>query len=122
MPIIKPQGLLRGDRIASLSTEAKLYWPFFYAGSNGYGRFLIDYLSILERCFVHFSDKPSEATVLRLLMEYRDRQLLFVYETQEGVWGAWDSVAGQRYFNAEDNRSPAPARTSILRMAPSVSG
>ena len=108
MPIIKPAGLLRGERMTSLSTEAKLYWPFFYAGSNGYGRFRIDYLSILERCFANFSDKPAETTVLRLLMEYRDQHLLFVYETTDGVWGAWDSAAGQRYFNAEDNASPAP--------------
>lgn len=116
MPIIKPEGLLGGDRIAELSDEARLYWPFLYAASNGYGRFEIDYMSILQSAFGSFLGKPSEEFIHRLLAEYRDRHLLFLYETEDGqVWGAWDSLSVRRYFTwpAFTRRLIAAAR--ILR-------
>jgi len=109
VPIIKPKGLLGGDRMAELSDEARLYWPFLYAASNGHGRFVIDYVKILQAAFRHFLNKPSEEFLGQLLAQYRDCHLLFVYEAPDGtVWGAWDSASGQQYFTEEDKRSPAP--------------
>lgn len=108
MPIIKPEGLIGGDRIAGLSDIARLYWPFIYCASNGYGRFKIDYLSIIQGAFKNFNQKPAEEVIAGILKEYIEQSLLFIYTARGEAWGAWDSVAGQRYFNAEDRRSPAP--------------
>lgn len=108
MPIIRPEGLLGGERMAELSDTARMYWPFIYAASNGYGRFEIDYLKIINGAFTHFHQKPSERQVGDVLKEYRDAHLLFIYRADGQIWGAWDSAAGQRYFNAADKRSPAP--------------
>jgi hypothetical protein len=111
MPIIKPEGMLRGERMARLSDEARLYWPFFYAASNGYARFKLDYIQILAKAFSQFIDKPSEDKIVDLLNQYQDADLLFVYEAVNGeVWGAWDSAATQRYYNAEDESSPVPPK------------
>ncbi len=109
MPIIKPRGLLRGDRMGALSDEARLYWPFLYAGSNGFGYFEMDYPKILSRCFGQFHLKPTRELISRVLSEYRDQSLLFLYRDLNGrLWGAWDSAASQSFYTSEDKSAPKP--------------
>jgi hypothetical protein len=109
MPIIKPRGLLKGDRMARLSDHGRLYWPFLYAGSNGYGRFRVNYQTILTSCFESFLEKPSRNLIRQILREYRTHHLLFFYKTDSGqTWAAWDSAVKQNYYTKEDESSPAP--------------
>jgi hypothetical protein len=108
MPIIRPSGLLTGERIAALSDIAKLYWPFLYAASNGYGRFELDYFKIVDSGFRHFQQKPTQETIRELIREYRDKHLLFIYKANGRLWCAWDDAAHQQYFNSRDKASPAP--------------
>lgn len=93
----------------SLSAQAWCMWTFFYAASNGHGRFQLDYKLILATAFRYYPVTPSEAEVHGWLREYKERYLLFVYKAEDGaLWGAFDSKSGQRYFNADDKRSPVP--------------
>jgi hypothetical protein len=115
MPIIKPAGLLGGERIAQLSDVAKLYWPFLYSGANGYGRFEVSYPKIVANCFPHFNEKPSRELILGLIKEYREKHLLFLYETSKGMWAAWDSTVKQQYYSREDKASPAPDQEAFER-------
>ena len=109
MPFIKPDGLLKGDRLRSLSDKAKLYWPYLYAASNGYGRIRLEYYTIINNALDSFAVKPTETEIEDLLLEYQEKFLLFLYEGEDGeVWGAWDCKSGQRYFTAADKRSPVP--------------
>lgn len=105
--------MLGGDRMSKLSDEARLLWPFIFGASNGYCRFQIDYLLILEASFRQFSNKPSEEKLRAALTEYRDANLLFIYQAEDGsVWGSWDSqpsvTTPQRYFSKRDKSSPTP--------------
>lgn len=108
MPIIRPSGLLAGERIAQLSDTAKLYWSFLYAASNGYGRFELDYSKIIDSAFRHFQQKPSQEVIRELIREYRDKHLLFIYKANGRLWCAWDDAAHQQYFNSKDKASPTP--------------
>lgn len=109
MPQIRAEGFLEGERMRSLSAQAWCMWTFFYAASNGYGRFQLDYKLILATAFRHYPATPTEQEVFGWLREYKEKFLLFVYQAEDGtLWGAFDSQSGQRYFNAEDKRSPAP--------------
>lgn len=95
--------------MAELSDEARLYWPFLYAGSNGYGYFELDYRKILERCFGQFNSKPPKELIVSLLREYRSCSLLFVYSAANGQrWAAWDSAAAQSFHTKEDDAAPKP--------------
>jgi hypothetical protein len=94
--------------MAELSDEARLYWPFLYAGSNGYGRFLLNYEKIIARCFPQFKEKPSQEAISRCLKEYKRSHLLFIYTAGAQKWAAWDSAAQQQHYSEEDRSSPRP--------------
>jgi hypothetical protein len=110
MSIIDPDGLFNGDRFRKCSNAARLYWPYFYLASNGYGRLEINYHRLVTGAFGTFDPKPSEAELLRYIAEYHAAHLLFLYKHQGQLWGAWDSPKQllSKYQNAADKRSPAP--------------
>lgn len=116
MPHIKPEGLLHGERIRSLSLKGKFYWPYIYAASNGYGRIKLEYFSLISAAFDAFQEKPTVEDIEQVIQEFSDKYLLFLYEAADGhVWGAWDCHSGQRYFTAVDKRSPAPPELAFTQ-------
>ncbi len=112
MALIDPDGLFDGDRIAMLSDEAKLYWPYFWcASSPALARLELSYSKIWARAFHNFRKPPSEQAFWSMVNEYADRFLLFVYKDMSGrIWGQWDapSITLARYKSAADKRMPAP--------------
>lgn len=110
MPIIDADGIFNGDRLQGLSRDARLFYPYFLALANGYGRFEIN-TSIIVRKFMHFPDGPTIADVKSMLNEYRQSHLLFLYKSSSGkMWGQWDTPVRllPNYKSAADKRSPAP--------------
>lgn len=111
MAIIDPKGLFLGDRLAMCSDTAKLHWPWMYAAANNYARLELNYRKVVSTAYTNFQMPPTELEFWKLITEYRNRFLLFVYTTAEGVvWGQWQT--NERYLlgkkNAEDRRSPTP--------------
>jgi hypothetical protein len=60
MAIINADGLFGGDRLAMCSDKARLYWPYFFLASNGYGRLELNYPKIMNRAFHRFKKPPTE--------------------------------------------------------------
>jgi hypothetical protein len=72
---IDQDGLFNGDRMAKLSLMARLYWTYFFAGANAYGRIEINYLRLAAKMFSRFPVIPSEAEVMSYLKEYSEAYL-----------------------------------------------
>jgi hypothetical protein len=110
MAAIDPDGLFNGERLASCSDLARLYWPYFYAASNGYARIEISYDRFISRALHSFKLKLTKEQFFGLIREYRDNYLLFLYKSQNTLWGQWvtDSKYLPRHKTAKDNESPEP--------------
>jgi hypothetical protein len=108
--IIDPDGLFNGDRFRRCSNMARLYWPYFFLASNGFGRMEVNYHRIIARAFSTFDPVPAEHELMRSIKEYQESHLLFLYEFNGQVWGQWDCPKQllNKYHNARDKRSPAP--------------
>jgi hypothetical protein len=107
---IDPEGLFNGDRLAKLSLMARLYWPWFYAAANDFGRIEINYLRLAARMFGRFPEIPSEAEVMGYLKEYSDAYLLFIYTSSGVLWGQFDTSEKflPRYKSRVSQASPDP--------------
>lgn len=108
MPLIVPDLLLNGDRIAALSDDAKLHFCFLFAASNGYARLELNYHKIVAEAYKRFNNPPVEDRLVELIQEYVDAHLLFVYSVNGELWGAWDAKITQNYFTKKDKNSPEP--------------
>lgn len=108
--LIDTDGMFYGDRMAKLSLMARLYWPYFYAAANAYGRLELNYHRIANRAFASFQQVPSESEVNGYLKEYVDSYLLFVFEFNGQLWGQWDVSEKflPRHKDAASKRSPDP--------------
>lgn len=108
--VIDPEGLFYGDRMARLTDMARLYWPYLFLASNGYGRLEINFAKITSKAFATFRKPPSVAELRGILEEYFNAYLLFLYKVNGQVWGQWDTSAKflPRYHTAQDEASPAP--------------
>lgn len=110
MSVIDPDGLFNGDRLRQCSNAARLYWPYFFLASNGYGRIEINYHRLVSKAFSNFSPVPSEAELMRYLKEYESAHLLFLYQFKGQLWGQWDTDKKylNKYQTAADKSSPEP--------------
>lgn len=113
MKLIDPQGLFAGDRFSQCSDLARLYWPFFWCVSNGFGRLELSFAKISE-AFRRFHQPPDERAFWGFIAEYQKAHLLFVYEVDGAYWGQWDSDARYlpRWKTADDKASPSPDETA----------
>lgn len=114
MPVIYPDGLVRGDRLRSCSDIARLYWPYLFCQSNRLARLEISY----EKCIftLGLQSPISEDEFVEIISEYFKHHLLFLYATEGGaIWGQWwakeDSFP--KYLRSEDRRSPAPDKNAL---------
>lgn len=110
MAIIDPDGLFHGDRLGKCSDQARLYWPFLFLASNGFGRLELNYQRITAKVFASFDTPPTESEVFNLLREYQSCFLLFVYSADGQLWGQWDTSEKNlpRHKTSADKRSPSP--------------
>lgn len=117
MSYIDPDGLFQGDRMALLSDEARLYWPYFWCASNTVGRVELNYWKVVSRAFQRFKVPITEAKFWTLVREYRTAFLLFVYKSEGSVWGQWDVSERYlpRYKSAQDKRTPAPDHAAMSK-------
>lgn len=116
MSVIDAAGLFGGDRFDLVSDEARLYWPHFWCASNTAGRIELNYRKLCASAFGRWKKRPTEEKFWSIIAEYRDGYLLFVYEVEGGIWGAWDTSEKflPRHKHAADLRSPAPAVRDFL--------
>jgi len=110
MAVLDAQGLFRGDRLAACSDEARLYWPYYVAASNNFGRLELNPAQIVRTAFATCRQPPTAEQVTAHLREYRNNFLLFVYVAGGQAWGQWDIPEEhlKRHKTADDRRSPAP--------------
>lgn len=110
MPIIDADGLFSGSRLRKCSNMARLYWPYLFQASNGYGRIELDPLRIIARAFHSFRPQPSQEELIGYIGEYADNHLLFVYEYDGQLWGQWDTDRKflPRWPTVADKKSPSP--------------
>ena len=110
MPIIDPNGLFTGSRLRQCSDKARLYWPYFFLASNGFGRLEIDYDALVVRLFLGFDEPPSEEEFTDMFVEYRGAFLIFLYEFKGAIWGQWAVPAKflPRHKTTADRESPKP--------------
>lgn len=110
MPVIDPQGLFDGDRLAACSDKAKVYWPFLYCASNGYARLEINTTQIRKKCFSGFLSPPQDLDIIEVLKEYANNFLVLVYEHEGKQWLQFDTSAKYlpKHKSKKDNESPAP--------------
>ena len=110
MAIIDAEGLFKGERLQKCSDLARYCWPYLFLASNGYGRLELDYHNIAERAFAGFKEPLSEDEFCRIMREYRDARLLFVYQAGDALWGQWDATKGSlpRFKTRRDEDSPKP--------------
>ncbi|MGA2713299.1 MAG: hypothetical protein ABSG41_09335 [Bryobacteraceae bacterium] len=110
MKVIDPDGLFAGDRFKDVTDEARLYWPFFWCASNGYGRIELNPHKVIGRAFAAFRIPLTEERFWSLIAEYQEAFLLFVYESAGQPWGQW--ATSEKYLSRhkrfEDTQSPAP--------------
>ena len=115
MAIIEPKGLFRGERLLACSDRARLFWPYLFLGSNGYGRLELSYISIISEIFVNFQNIPEESEIWSIFKEYEDNFLVIIYES-DGCWWA-QFVTSQKYLpkfkTRRDENSPSPPLESI---------
>jgi hypothetical protein len=112
MPMIDPDGLFYGDRLRRCSQTARLYWPYLFLASNGFGRLELNYSRICHRVFVDFEKPPTEDDFWGYVKEYRDAHLLFLYEHRGQIWGQWDAKPGflPRWKTKKDKETPEPPK------------
>jgi hypothetical protein len=117
MAIIDPDGLFNGDRFRHCSNQARLYWPYFFLASNGYGRIELSYHRIISTAFSTFNPKPTEADFWRFISEYRNANLLFAYKFKGTLWGQWDCPKKllNKYQTISDRESPAPPEPAFTK-------
>ncbi len=110
MSLIDPDGMFGGDRMALLSDNARLHWPWFWCASNTVARLELDYQKVITRAYRQFTVKPSEDEFWALVGEFRKAYLLYIYERDGQIWGQWDTSEKylQRHKLTADIRSPAP--------------
>jgi hypothetical protein len=110
MPVIEPDGMFNGDRIAKLSDRARLLWPWLFLASNGYGRIEINHRRLRSRVFSSFENPPTEDDLMACVREYYDAYLLFLYVVRGQIWGQWDTPNKclPKYKTAADQQSPSP--------------
>ena len=107
--IIHAEGLLEGERLRACSPPARLWWPYIFLLSNGYGRFELDVRRMAAR-FWSFPEPPAAEDIERYCGEYEKNHLLFVYVDGAKRWGQWDTALSNLpdYRRAADRRSPEP--------------
>jgi len=115
MPVIDGDGLSGGKRLRRCSDRARLYWPYLFCTSNGYGRFEVDCTKIIAHCFLGFKTPPTEAEVLEVIEEYEAVGLLFLWRSRGEVWAQWDTKDRylKRHKTASDKDSPIPPETEF---------
>jgi hypothetical protein len=110
MAIIDPAGLFHGRRLRLCKSGARLRWPHYFLGSNGFGRLRLDPYEVITTIFPEYHPPITVDVFMEDMREYKANFLLFVYKHQREVWGQWDTPdsALPRYKNAKDRTSPAP--------------
>jgi hypothetical protein len=108
--LIYEKGLFEGRRLRRCSPLARLYWPYFFALSNGYLRIELDYNLLEERMFTLRDYAPSAKAIEGFFDEYRENHLIFIYGMNDQLWGQWDSRCkdAKDYKSKIDERSPHP--------------
>ena len=115
MAIIDPDGLFSGERLASCSDAAQLYWPRFFIASNGYARLELSYTSIISKIFGNFQNPPKAEDVWSIFEEYSKNCLVILYRF-EGVWWAQFDTSEKylpRFKKVRDEQSPAPTHEEM---------
>lgn len=115
MPVIDPQGLFDGERLAACSDKAKLFWPFIYCASNGFARLEINPKYIQKKCFASFTETPTEDDIIKAIEEYAQNFLLVVYEHEGRQWVQFDTSSKYlpRHKSKKDDESPIPPPETI---------
>jgi len=115
--IILPEGLLRGERLASCSDEAQVHFARILALANGYGRMELNAKTILREAYANFRVPPTHDDLAGWLREYARAHLLFIYKAEDGKpWGQWCGAPPQslpKWKTAADRRSPEPNPSQI---------
>jgi hypothetical protein len=108
--VINPEELFGGFRFRRLSDSSRLYWPYLFLASNGYGRLELNYHLIRGRVFADFDNPPSENKFWETIAEYKESRLIFLYEHLNSVWGQWliSQNSLPRFKTAKDHHSPEP--------------
>lgn len=118
MAIIDPVGLFTGRRLRACSDKARLMWPYFFLGANGFGRIEIDYDNFVRNIFVDFRNFPKSSEIFGILREYHENGLMFIYRVPAlgQVWGQFDCKNGSlpRYTTRKDKQSPAPDEEAFI--------
>lgn len=116
-PTIDIEGLKHGKRLRRLSDTARFYYPLLLGSSNGYGRLEIDFDNLEREVFSEFRTRVTQEQFWTLMQEYRDADLLFLYEFGGQIWGQWDVKRGclPRYQSRRDNESPEPPKAEYKR-------
>ena len=115
MPVIDPQGLFDGERLAACSDQAKFCWPYIYCASNGYARLEVNLKAIRQKCFSSFEYAPDDSDLTSVLKEYAENYLLILYEFQGRQWVQFDTSAKYlpRHKSKKDEASPLPPPESV---------
>jgi hypothetical protein len=115
VPVIDPQGLFDGERLAACSDKAKLFWPFIYCASNGFARLEINPRHIQKKCFASFTETPTEDDIIKAIEEYAQNFLLVVYEHEGRQWVQFDTSSKYlpRHKSKKDDESPVPPPESL---------
>ncbi len=117
MPIIDPDGLFEGERLAQCSDTAQLYWQRLFVAANGYARLELSYASILSKVFRHFKNPPTEEQLWSIFEELAENYLAILYES-DGVWWAQFVTSNKylpRYKTIRDEQSPEPPDELVER-------
>lgn len=111
MAIIDPEGLFSGERLASCSDLAQLYWPRFFLASNSCARIELSYKSIISRVFGNFQSPPKSEDLWKIFREYDDNYLAILYQSESGTWWC-QFITSEKYLpkykKTRDSMSPAP--------------
>lgn len=96
--------------MGSLSTMARLHWPYLFLLSNAFGRFEISYPKIVSRAYTTFPEIPTRDQIHGYVQEYHSAYLLFLYRHDGSVWGQWDTSERnlKTYKDSASLKSPAP--------------
>lgn len=111
MAIIDPEGLFSGERLASCSDLAQLYWPRFFLASNSCARIELSYKSLISRVFGNFQSPPKSEALWKIFREYDDNYLAILYQSESGTWWC-QFITSEKYLpkykKTRDSMSPAP--------------
>lgn len=117
LAIIDAHGLFNGKRLRRCSNTARLYWPYLFAMSNGWGRLELDTERIASE-FWSFRPQPTRTEIYGILQEFAEAHLLFIYKAIDGsTWGQWETRPEDlpRYKSASDRRSPVPPEDELKK-------